>query len=196
MKKTFVLLIAAFCFIAPGAVAGNPLDALKGIVSNVTASSKFEIADITGTWKYSSPAVAFKGDNALSNVGGAAASATIENKLATYYKTLGLTGTTFTIDKDGNFAIKVKGHDITGTVTKDDDAGALTFHFNALKSANISAKATKSALGELSLTFDATKLMSVVKTLAQYSNNSTISQLSALLSNYDGLYAGAKFKKQ
>ncbi|MCI8735181.1 MAG: DUF4923 family protein, partial [Clostridia bacterium] len=35
-------------------------------------TSKFEIADIQGTWSYQAPAVSFQSDNALNKIGGSA----------------------------------------------------------------------------------------------------------------------------
>lgn len=75
MKK-IAFAAAAVCALmsaAPMATAGNPLEALGGIVSAFTATSKFEIADIQGTWSYQAPAVSFQSDNALNKIGGVAA---------------------------------------------------------------------------------------------------------------------------
>lgn len=196
---TRIIVAALLCGCSFSASAVNPLEAISGIVGAITSTDKFDIASLEGTWKYKSPAITFKSDNALNNVGGAAASATIEAKLASYYKKLGLNSAVFTFDAAGNFSLELKKITLKGTVSKDDDAGALTFHFASSSGYNIgavSAFATKDATGVLQLTFDASRVIDIVSKVAQYANNSTLSTVSTLLNSYDNIYAGAKFKKK
>lgn len=193
-----VVALVMVAVAASAAMAINPLEALKGVVNEVTSTDKFEVSSLEGTWTYESPAVSFRSDNALSAAGGMAAASTIESKMAPYYSTLGLDTAKFVFDKDGNFTLTIKGVTLKGTVTKDNDEGNLTFNFQAagaIKLGKVSAQAKKSALGSLTLTFDATRVMSVVTKVAQFSGISTLQTLSSLLSNYDGLFAGARFAK-
>lgn len=200
MKK-IAFAAAAVCALmsaAPMATAGNPLEALGGIVSAFTATSKFEIADIQGTWSYQAPAVSFQSDNALNKIGGVAASAAIESKLEPYYERLGLNTIVLTVDADGNFLMKIKGVSLKGTITKESDEGALTFNFSAVGKVSlgkISAQATKSATNVLTLTFDASKAIAVADKVASVANIQTLKTVSDLLKSYDGIYAGAKLKK-
>ncbi len=198
MNRIISICIAAILAASFNASADNPLGFLKDIVSNVTATDKFEIADLAGTWQYESPAISFKSDDALSQIGGVAASATIEEKLAPYYEKLKLDKAVLTFDAEGNFTIKINKITLKGTVTKDSDGGLLTFNFNAngkFSLGKVAAKATKSATGELALTFDASRIISIVKTVATYANNSSLNTVSSLLDQYEGIYAGAKLKK-
>lgn len=196
---TRILAAALLCGCSLSASAVNPLEAITGIVGAVTATDKFEVSSLEGTWKYTSPAITFKSDNAVNNIGGAAASATIEAKLASYYKKLGLNTAVFTFDAEGNFTLALKKVTLKGTVTKNDDAGALTFNFASNSGYNIgavSAFATKDATGVLQLTFDASRVIDIVTKVAEYANNSTLSTVSTMLNSYDNIYAGAKFKKK
>ena len=199
MKKFFIIAAALLAASMPAALnAGNPLDALGGIVSSLTSTSKFEISDIVGTWEYQSPAVSFKSDAALSKIGGVAASTALEEKLVSYYNTAGLNTLVLTVNSDDTFSMKIKGINLSGTISKDDDAGSLTFNFSAFGKIGIgkvSAMAEKSAIGTLTLTFDATMLIKIVDKVSALSNISSIKSLSSLLSNYDGLYVGARLKK-
>ena len=215
-SKTFIALaFAAVCSLSASATGdlkdilnsvtsgsssdkgSNPLGAIGNAISNLTASSKFEIEDLRGTWVYSSPAVTFKSDNALQKVGGAAAATTIENKLAPYYQKAGITALKLTVDEKNNFTMQLKKGSLKGTVSKDEN-GNLQFNFNAfgkIKLGKISAYATKSGK-TLNLTFDVSKLISIVKTVSSVSGISSLNTISSLLSSYDGIYAGFKLKAQ
>lgn len=176
---------------------GDVLGKAGETIQNLTASDKFEAQDLIGTWKYSSPAVSFKGDNALSNIGGAAASTTIENKLTPYYKKAGLDKFTMTVEQDLTFKMSVSKITLQGKIEKEKN-GNLIFNFEAygnIKIGKISCIATKSG-STLSITFDASKLLKLAETITSISNNSSFQNINSLLKNYDGLYLGAKMKKQ
>ena len=200
MKRTLLTLLAALFVAAPATWAFDPLQAIGSIVSNATATTKFEIADLQGTWKYTNPAISFASEDALSQIGGIGASAAIESKLAPYYKKLNLTSAEITFDAEGNFEIKLKRGTLKGVATKQGDDGALVFAFQGAVTGRqvgeVAARATKSATGELTLTFDASRLIQLVKTISTYANNSSISTLSQMLESYDNIYVGAKFKKK
>lgn len=170
--------------------------AIGSAISNLTASSNFEVEDLRGTWSYESPAVTFKSDNALQKLGGAAASKTIEDKLAPYYKQAGVTELKLTVDDQNNFTMQLKRGSLKGTVSKDAD-GNLEFNFKALgkvKLGKVSAFATKSG-STLNLTFDVSKLISLVKAISSVSGISSLKAASSVLSSYDGIYAGFKLTK-
>lgn len=199
MKRTLLALFAALLLCSPYLKASSPLDFLSGIVSSVTSSDKFEIKDLEGTWQYKSPAVSFKSDDALAKAGGVAASAAAEGKLAPYYKKLGLTSVKITFDAEGNFTIAAKKFTLAGVAVKNGDTGELTLQFQAAGKINlgqISAIATKDATGMLTLTLDATRVIGIVQKVAAFANNQTLNTLSQMLDKYDGIYAGAKFKKK
>lgn len=171
------------------------LGALGSFIGNMTANKNFTVDDIAGQWSYSSPAVSFKSENALKNVGGAAAATAVENKLAPYYKTLGFTRTTLTIAKDHTFSMKMGIIPLKGTVEKTED-GRLEFAFTGITARSIGkvdAVATKSG-STLNLTFDATKFIKVLTSVAGKLNISTLNTLASLLNGYDGIYMGFSMK--
>lgn len=177
--------------------SSNPLGALGSILGNVIANDKFTVDDIVGSWNYSSPAVSFQSDNALKKIGGAGAATAIEDKLAPYYKTIGLTGTTLTVDADHSFTMKLGVAQLKGTVEKAEDGG-LVFAFNAFGKVSlgkVSAHATKAG-STLNLTFDATKLIQILTKVAGVLNNSTLKAVTNLVNSYDGIYIGFKLNKQ
>lgn len=171
------------------------LGALGSFIGNMTANKNFTVDDIAGQWSYSSPAVSFKSENALKNVGGAAAATAVENKLAPYYKTLGFMRTTLTIAKDHTFTMKMGIIPLKGTVEKTED-GRLEFTFTGITGRSIGkvdAVATKSG-STLNLTFDATKFINILTSVAGKLNISTLNTLASLLNGYDGIYMGFRLK--
>jgi hypothetical protein len=172
------------------------LGTLGQTIQNATASSSFSLDDLVGTWKYSSPAVAFSSDDILKSIGGAAASTQIENKLAPYYKKMGMNNVVLTVDSSYNFTMKMKVGSLSGTISKNDD-GTLAFNFSAFGAytlGSINSIATKSG-NQLNLTFDAERLMTLMQTVSKLTSNSTISTVTSLLQSYDGIYIGYKLKK-
>jgi hypothetical protein len=211
MKKLFsIILILAVTF--PSIMAfdlksilgkssssstSSAVSAISNIISTFTSNTNIDLDDLTGSWKYSSPAVTFKSDNALQSIGGATAASALEKKLSSYYSKAGMTNLVLTVDSDHAFTMKMKLATLKGTITKDSD-GTLTFNFSALGSyslGKVTAYASKSG-NTLTLTFDASKVISIAEKIAAVSGNSTFKTLSSLLSSYDGLYAGYKLSKQ
>lgn len=169
------------------------LGALGNVINNLTATSEFELTDLQGTWNYQSPAVTFQSDNALQKVGGVAAAATIEEKIKPYYEKAGITSLVLIVEQDLTFTMKLKRGTLKGTITKDEK-GNLEFNFSAfgkIKLGKISAFATKAG-DTLNLTFDVSKLVSIMKTVASTANISSLNTITSLLSSYDGIYAGFK----
>lgn len=204
MKSNRILgytLIGAFLFTANVAKAqfnlGSLLDKAKSTIENVTATSKFEAKDLVGNWKYKSPAVNFKGDNALANIGSAAGASTIEDKLAPYYNKIGLQKSTLQVNEDLTFTFALGVTKLTGTIEKTDDSD-LVFNFKAFNKINIgkvNCIATKSG-NTVNLTFDAQKLLNILQKVSSLSSNSALSSINSLLSNYKDLYLGMKMDKK
>lgn len=222
MKRFFPFLVAAMLLTAAQASAqfnlGNILkggsseqsdstssgsgsgigDLIKGVTDAVGLTSRdVDVKDLVGTWSYSAPAVVFKSDNLLLKAGGSAASAAVESKLADYYKKAGFTSMTFTVTEDSTFTMKVRGIPLTGTLRRDDSSGNFIFTFKALKKISIGSMESFISLkgSTMSLTFDVSKLISLVEKAAQITGNSTIKGASKLLQQYDGMTAGWKLTK-
>lgn len=171
---------------------------IGNVISAVIGPQKVELKDLVGTWKYSAPAVSFKSDNFLQQAGGAAAASSIEQKILPFYTRSGITGLKVQFMEDSTFTMKVKRINAKGTISIDE-AGNYVFHFQALGKVNVgtmTAYINKSYTNELSLTFDASKLMTLIEKVANYSNNTTLKTASTLLNSYDGITVGFKLKKQ
>ncbi len=175
----------------------NGIGALLGGLSNLLGKTDVTITDLEGTWNYSKPAVAFKSDNLLKKAGGAAAASMIEEKLTPYYQKAGLTAMSLTINADSTFTMTLKRTKLNGTLSKDED-GNFVFQFKALGKINIghaTSVITKTG-NSISVTFDASKLITLVSKIAAISGNSTVKSVSSLLESYDGLNAGFELTKQ
>ena len=191
------LLSSVFCSCKAQLNLGNLLNTGVETLKNATATSNFEATDLIGTWNYASPAVSFKGEDALANIGGAAASSAIESKLAPYYEKLGVQNSQLTVNQDLTFSWKIGTVTLTGTIEKSKDTD-LIFHFSALGKVNIGSigcMATKSG-STVSLTFDASKLLAIAQKVSAISSNSSLQTISSLLSNYKDMYVGVKLNKQ
>lgn len=204
MNKSTKIAILAFALVAPFSASaqfnlgdiGDLINSGVETVKNLTATSNFEAKDLVGTWKYSSPAVSFNGDNVLSNLGGAAASTTIENKLAPYYKKVGFQNSVLTVNNDLTFTWKIAGVTLKGTIEKSKSTD-LVFKFDAFNKTSIGSvgcMATKSG-STVSLTFDASKILSIAQKISSVSSNSSFQTINSILSNYKDLYVGVKLKK-
>lgn len=173
------------------------LGALGSFINNTIANNNFTIDDLEGTWSYVSPAVSFQSDNALQNIGGAAAATALESELEPHYRRLGFNRTSLVVDADHNFTLKLGLVQLKGKVEKDE-ADHLVFNFNAFGRVNLgkaTANATKAG-DTLNLTFDASRLINILNKVAGAVNNTALSSLSTLLNSYDGVYMGFKLNKR
>lgn len=175
--------------------SGGLLDAIGSLFGR-----DIKIKDLHGTWRYVAPAVSFKSENLLKKAGGAAASAVVESKLKPVYKTTGFDNMEFKVNADSTFSMKVRMVTLKGKITTDVPKGSnATFMFNFKVAGKISmgkmeAYVTKSG-NKMNLTFDVTKLMTLISKVGAVSGNSSLKTLSRLLDNYDGMCAGFELKK-
>lgn len=176
---------------------GGLLQNAGKVIQEVAATDNFAATDLIGTWSYVSPGVSFKSENALANVGGAAAGTTIENKLAPYYTKLGIDKMVMTVNDDLTFSIQLAKVKLTGTIAKDEKTKQLVFNFSAYQKVSlgkVNCIAKKSG-SSLCLTFDASKVMALAKKVSSVAGNSSFQTINSLLSNYQGLYVGARLNK-
>ena len=216
MKK-FYLILLGFVASSMMSVSANPdiKDLLKGlggsgsnsdivggigsVLNGVLSSSKISVKDVVGTWGYVDPAVEFKSENLLKKAGGAAASSAIVSKIKPYYEKAGVKNMQFVVNEDATFTLAIGKTKMSGTITEGSSDGQFIFNFKALGKINlgkITAYMSKNISGELTLTFDASKLISLVNTISSITSNSTIQGVSSLLNSYDGLTVGFLLKKK
>lgn len=216
MKKIIVLSVSVLLAGTFSASAFDLKGALKGLglgdktestvgtiadaLGNVLSTDKLDIAQLKGNWKYSAPAVTFASENFLKKAGGAAAASMITEKLAPIYKTAGIDKMTLDIAEDGTFQMKVRGITLKGTISpieKEDSQANFEFAFQAasFNVGKMNAYVEKNIMGGMKLTFDVSKLITLIETVSKFTGNSTLKTVSSLLSSYDGLCAGFELKK-
>ena len=162
--------------------------------SVISSSNNVTVDQITGMWSYSEPAVSFESSNLLKKAGGQVASAVVEKKLATQLAKAGITAGKFKIsfDANGNFVTYKNGAQTSsGTYTLSGSKITMSYLSGA---AAITGYAQISN-GVLSLTYDSSKLLTVVSKASKYTTNSTLSTISELAGSYDGMKSGMAFKK-
>lgn len=181
---------------------GNGSSSVADIIGGLFKKDKLSVTDLEGTWKYESPAVSFKSDNLLKKAGGEAAAVAVENKLAPYYKTTGLTNLVVTINSDSTFTFQVKAIKLTGTLHAVTESGAdhnFIFQFKALGKINMgsmNAYITKQPTGKVDMMFDVSKLVALAGKVSAITKSNTISSAVKILESYDGICAGFKLSKQ
>lgn len=198
MKKFYAIavVVAVAFVITSGVRAASPLDALKGAIGAIVGGSGTASVIPEGEWKYTGPAVTFKSDNALQNLGGAAAGTALESKLKTYYDKAGLQNMTFTAGADSTFVMKIKKASLKGTI-EYGEKGECTLHLSGIgKIAGGKFNARWQVVGNsLALTFDVSKLIDLVSKIAAVSGKTSLKSMAKILESYDGAYAGFRFSR-
>lgn len=167
---------------------------INGILNNVIGSGTFSKQDLCAhTWKYSKPGCAFTSENLLAQAGGEIAANKVEEKLGEYYSKFGFSGsnTYFTFKTDGTFAAKIDGKSWQGNYTFDEKTHAIQMKGLIL---SMSGYATKTTNG-ISLLFDQTKLLNLIKTMGALKGSSTLSAIGTIANNYDGMRVGFEMTK-
>jgi hypothetical protein len=175
-----------------GKVIGNAVGG--DLTSVLTGKNNVTKETLVGTWSYTQPSVIFESSNLLKQAGGKVASAAIEQKLAAQFAKVGITAGKFmvTFTEDGNFTTYKDGQaSASGTYT----ISGQKIVFSYLQgTANVTGYAQLD--GEnLSITFDSSKLLTVMGKLGQLSSNSTLGTVSSLAKSFDGMKTGMLFAK-
>ncbi|MDE7452061.1 MAG: DUF4923 family protein [Paramuribaculum sp.] len=199
MKKLLAFIVIALgCIGSASAQSFNLKDMLGGLIS----SDKITVKSMVGTWNYSAPAVTFKSSNLLKKAGGAAASSAVESKLSPYYQKAGLTKVVLTVAEDSTFTMSMGKTTLKGTITTlsgSDSQANFVFNFKVggkLPIGKMNTYVTKVGSNNLSVTFDVSKLVSIVEKAGSITGSSTISGITKVLQGYDGVCAGFKLTKK
>lgn len=172
-------------------------DIIGNVLEGVFSSSNISVADMTGTWRASGPAVCFQSDSFLKKAGGIAAAAAIEEKIKPYYQKYGLNNATLTVDNAGNFSLATGKLTLKGTITPKSgaDAGVFEFNFTVLNSIKLGSVTTyvQKTSQSMDVMFDATKLKKLLTGLTKYIKIDLLKSIGSILDSYEGLCIGFKF---
>jgi len=165
--------------------SGSLISAVVGLLTGGTASA----TSIIGTWTYQEPTVQFQSENLLAQAGGIYAAQTIVTKLTPYYEKFGFKSGALkvTFKNDNTCSIVYGTTTIPGTYTYNSSTN--TLNIKGLNVINISAYVTLS-YNQLALTFDSSKLLSLVSVLGGSNASAQTSAISQLANSYTGMKTG------
>ncbi len=198
-KHSFILLV--FLVSTVGAKAQSWLDIFSSdkvskatkVISEVTGVST--ATDLKGTWSYTGTAIQLKSDNTMQQIGGALATSTLEKKINEKLETLGIKPNelSFTFHTDSTFTSNLRGRKLEGTYQYNTKDQTIDFQYAGML--NLTAKVNQST-EYVSFLYDADKLLTLLTTLSEMTNNQTLKSIGSLAASYDGVMMGLKLKKQ
>ncbi|GGK09590.1 DUF4923 family protein [Parabacteroides faecis] len=206
MKKAWGLMVAISILLSvSGQAYGQSLkdllnsSAVKDAVTSVTGGKKLTVENLAGTWTYTNPAVQLEGDNALKNVAGSVAAGELEKKLKTYCAKVGIVEGMFNyvFNNDSTFTNALKKKTLKGTFSINPDEKTVELKYalgGKLKVTTLTAHVVISG-DELSLLFNADKLLDFLSKISSISDNTTLKMVNKLASEYDGMMLGFELKK-
>lgn len=170
-------------------VLGSLLSSFLGSSSTISQS------DIVGTWNYTGANCVFESENLLAKAGGAVASSKIESQLNTQLSKVGIKqgSCSFTFNKDNTYTATIGGRTLSGTYTLDSSAKTIKMTYLA-GVGSMTPHVSKSG-NTLSLLIESDKLLTLLKGASALTGSSSLSTVSSLLGNYDGMYVGMKLQK-
>lgn len=173
--------------------------AVKEAVTSVTGGKKLTVQSLEGTWTYVNPAVQFEGDNALKNVAGSVAAGELEKKMKMYCAKVGIIEGLFNyvFKSDGAFTNALKNKTLNGSYSVNPEVGTIELKYamgGKLKVTTLTAHVVIAG-DQLSLLFNADKLLDFLTKISSVSDNSTLKMVSKLASEYEGMMLGFDLKK-
>lgn len=168
---------------------GNLLSDLLGSSSSISQS------DIVGTWNYTGSDCVFESDNLLAKAGGSVAASKIEKSVDSQLSKVGIKSgsCSFIFNKDNTYTATIGSRTISGNYTLDPSNKKIKLTYLA-GVGSMTPRIAKSG-STISLLFESDKLLTLLKGASALTGSSSLSSLSSLLDNYDGLYIGLKLKK-
>ena len=207
MKKLLCMWLAVCgLLLIPGNMKGQSLkdilnsSAVKNAVTSVTGGKAVTFENLQGTWMYVNPALQLEGDNALKNVAGSLAATEAEKKMKEYCAKVGIVEGVFNyvFNSDSTFTSALKRGSLKGTYSVSPEDKTVTLLYTVgnkkLTVSTLTAHVILSG-NELTLLFNADKLLKFLSTVSSISSNTTLKAINKLASEYDGMMLGFDLKK-
>ena len=178
--------------------AGQALEngSVTDIIEGVLSTSNLEVKDLAGVWTSTGSAVAFQSEDLLSQAGGVAMASTLESKINPYFTKYGIVGSVITIQTDGSFSMTLKKTTLKGKIVKGENNKFIlsfeAFGRNNLGNVNLYIQKTSTSMD---LMFDASKLKTILSSIASLSKKGLGNSLNSLLNSYNGICIGFKMSK-
>ena len=141
-----------------------------------------------------------EGDNALKNVAGSLAATEAEKKMKEYCAKVGIVEGVFNyvFNSDSTFTSALKRGSLKGTYSVNPEDKTVTLRYTVgnkkLTVSTLTAHVVLSG-NELTLLFNADKLLKFLSTVSSISSNTTLKAINKLASEYDGMMLGFDLKK-
>lgn len=193
LLKCLCMCLAMFAILV-NANAQDLKSILTGVAKAVVGDKATTSSSIIGTWKYVGPQCQFESENLLAKAGGEVAAKEVEEKMQTVYDRIGMSGCEYTFNEDGTYSYTLKKRTMSGTYTFNDKEKTITMKGKL----GVKTVAHVTVTGnDMSLVFNADKLMSVLKTITGTDSkvNSTAATINSVAGSYDGLMLGFDLKK-
>ena len=207
MKKLLCMWMAVCgLLLIPGNMKGQSLkdilnsSAVKNAVTSVPGGKAVTFENLQGTWMYVNPALQLEGDNALKNVAGSLAATEAEKKMKEYCAKVGIVEGVFNyvFNSDSTFTSALKRGSLKGTYSVSPEDKTVTLRYTVdnkkLTVSTLTAHVVLSG-NELTLLFNADKLLKFLSTVSSISSNTTLKAINKLASEYDGMMLGFDLKK-
>ena len=207
MKKLLCMwMVVCGLLLIPGNMKGQSLkdilnsSAVKNAVTSVTGGKAVTFENLQGTWMYVNPALQLEGDNALKNVAGSLAATEAEKKMKEYCAKVGIVEGVFNyvFNSDSTFTSALKRGSLKGTYSVNPEDKTVTLRYTVgnkkLTVYTLTAHVVLSG-NELTLLFNADKLLKFLSTVSSISSNTTLKAINKLASEYDGMMLGFDLKK-
>ena len=193
LLKCLCMCLAMFAILV-NANAQDLKSILTGVAKAVVGDKATTSSSIIGTWKYVGPQCQFESENLLAKAGGEVAAKEVEEKMQTVYDRIGMSGCEYTFNEDGTYSYTLKKRTMSGTYTFNDKEKTITMKGKL----GVKTVAHVTVTGnDMSLVFNADKLMSVLTTITGTVSkvNSTAATINRVAGSYDGLMLGFDLKK-
>ena len=197
MKKLLCMwMVVCGLLLIPGNMKGQSLkdilnsSAIKNAVTSVTGGKAVTL----------NPALQLEGDNALKNVAGSLAATEAEKKMKEYCAKVGIVEGVFNyvFNSDSTFTSALKRGSLKGTYSVSPEDKTVTLRYTVgnkkLTVSTLTAHVVLSG-NELTLLFNADKLLKFLSTVSSISSNTTLKAINKLASEYDGMMLGFDLKK-
>lgn len=208
--KTNILKMAVICLMALftqgataqtdlGSILGNVLgsgntgsDLVSGLTSIFSSKKQATTSNLVGTWVYEEPAIVLSSSNVLTNAAAKVAANTAEKKLQAQLEKVGIKkgALTMTFNSDGTFSETFGNKTYTGKWTISDSKLVLT---HTLRSITLTTQVDGN---NLMFVTDASKLLTLMKTLGASSSSSTLSTVTSLMKKVNGMKCGITLVKK
>lgn len=165
---------------------------LGGLLSS---SSTLSQSDLVGTWSYSGSNCVFESENLLAKAGGAIAANKIESELNTQLAKVGIKegACSFTFNKDNTYTATIGGRTLQGSYTLDTKNKKIKMTYLA-GLASMTPRITKQG-NKVNLLIESSKLLTLMKGASVLAKGTSLSGISSILNNYEGMYIGLQLKK-